>query len=179
MNRVCRLFCCVALLLGLLGRETCFAQDDEDWSKSPEAYFLVSEERREWNTLDSRESRRDFIDRYWLKRDPTSGTARNEFRELVAGRIKTADERYRIETKAGSRTAQGLVFIVFGTPARVQKQRAPLSRGTAAVGSRRPGDPLRFRGRYRNSSDVALRPGKDPARSRGDRDAIPGDQHSR
>jgi GWxTD domain-containing protein len=102
---------------------------DEDWSKSPEAYFLTSEERREWAQLKSRESRADFIERYWLKRDPSAGTPANEFRDLVRARIKTADARYAIGKKTGSRASQGYVFIVFGTPARVQQShQAPLER---------------------------------------------------
>lgn len=97
------------------------AGDDEDWSKSPEAYFLTSEEKREWEERSSRESRQDFIERYWLKRDPSPSTPANEFRDLVRARIRTADARYRLEKKAGSRSGQGFVFIVFGTPARVQQ----------------------------------------------------------
>lgn len=98
--------------------------DDEDWAKSPEAYFLTAGEKREWQGLRSRENRREFIERYWLKRDPSPGSPANEFRDLVLNRIRTADGRYRIEKTPGSRTAQGFVFIVFGTPARVQQQRA-------------------------------------------------------
>jgi GWxTD domain-containing protein len=102
---------------------------DEDWSKSPEAYFLTSEEKREWAQLKSRESRVDFIDRYWLKRDPSPGTPANEFRNLVRERIKTADAKYAIGKKIGSRASQGYVFIVFGSPARVQQShQAPLER---------------------------------------------------
>lgn len=97
------------------------AADDEDWSKSPEAYFLTSEERGEWEDLRSRESRQAFIERYWLKRDPSPGTAGNEFRDLVRARIRTADARYPVGKKAGSRSSQGMVFIVFGTPSRVQQ----------------------------------------------------------
>ncbi|HEV8609572.1 MAG TPA: GWxTD domain-containing protein [Thermoanaerobaculia bacterium] len=100
------------------------AADDEDWAKSPEAYFLTSDEKREWQRLASRENRQEFIERYWLKRDPSPGTPANEFHDLVLNRIRTADGRYRIEKTSGSRTAQGFVFIVFGTPARVQEQRA-------------------------------------------------------
>jgi len=95
---------------------------DEDWSKAREAYFLTAEEKQEWQTLKSRESRADFIERYWLKRDPTPGTPANEFRDTVRARIKTADSRYgSIDGKPGSRASQGFVFIVFGTPARVQQ----------------------------------------------------------
>jgi GWxTD domain-containing protein len=112
--------------------------DDEDWSKSPEAYLLTSEERREWRELDSSASRERFKVRYWLKRDPTPRTPPNEVRDLVRNRIRTADARYRIEKTPGSRTAQGFVFVVFGTPARVQEQHA-VERGP----SRRtaPGEP--------------------------------------
>ena len=97
---------------------------DEDWGNSPEAYFLTVEEKQEWRGLQSRESRTGFIERYWLKRDPSVGTSANEFRDLVAGRIDTADARYRIEKTPGSRTKRGFVFIVFGTPARFQERRA-------------------------------------------------------
>ncbi len=102
---------------------------EEDWSKSPEAYFLTSEERQEWSRLRSRENRVDFIERYWLKRDPSPGTPANEFQDLVRARIKTADAKYAIGKKVGSRASQGYVFIVFGTPARVQQgHQAPLER---------------------------------------------------
>jgi GWxTD domain-containing protein len=101
------------------------AQDSEDWSASPEAYFLTGEERAEWKRLDSRDSRRDFIERYWLKRDPTQGTAKNEFRETILSRIKVSDSRFAIGKTPGSRTARGEVFIVLGTPARVQDENAP------------------------------------------------------
>jgi GWxTD domain-containing protein len=97
------------------------ADSDEDWANSPEAYFLTNEERGEWSALRSRESRQDFIERYWLKRDPSPATPANEFRDLVRARIRTADARYPLGEKAGSRSKQGFVFIVFGTPSRVQQ----------------------------------------------------------
>lgn len=111
----------LALFLSATSRATGLpaAEESEDWANSPEAYFLTSEERREWKEIQSRENRQAFIDRYWLKRDPTPGTGKNEFRELVLARIKTADARFPIAKTPGSRTKRGMVFIVFGTPARV------------------------------------------------------------
>src|ERR1700730_5595416 len=101
------------LLAGLLAFGSGLAAqappDDEDWASSPEAYFLTREERTEWEKLDSRTTREDFKNRYWLKRDPTPGTERNEFREVVLGRIRTADSRFKIQKVKGSRTARGLV----------------------------------------------------------------------
>jgi len=111
----------------LLGGIVLLAQagDPEDWASSPEAYFLTKEERAEWRKLDSRDARAEFKERYWLKRDPTPGSAKNEFKDMVLSRIKTADARFPIEKTPGSRTARGLVFIVLGSPARFQDELAP------------------------------------------------------
>jgi GWxTD domain-containing protein len=100
-------------------------RDSEDWADSPEAYFLTAEERAQWKVLDSRDSRGFFEQRYWLKRDPTPGTEKNEFKDLILGRIKTADQHFGIEKTPGSRTARGFVFVVFGSPARVRDTHAP------------------------------------------------------
>jgi GWxTD domain-containing protein len=124
----------VLLLLSLLaaaGRE-----DPEDWANSPQAYFLTAEERAEWKKLDSRDSRAAFQERYWLKRDPTPASEKNEFREMVLARIKTADARFGIEKTPGSRTARGLVFIVLGTPARVLDERTPPNQADSGPGRR-------------------------------------------
>ena len=113
----------VWLLLGLLaalGGGVWPDRRSEDWADTPEAYFLTSDEMAEWKTIDSREARQAFEERYWLKRDPTQGTGRNEFKEAVLARIKSADEQFRMEGTPGSRTARGFVFIIFGSPARVR-----------------------------------------------------------
>ena len=116
------------LAVALAGASVLRAQpvaNSEDWADSPEAYFLTNDERAEWKKLDSRDERHAFQERYWLKRDPTPGTERNEFREGVLGRIKTADQRWPIESTPGSRTNRGFLFIVFGSPARIHDEHAP------------------------------------------------------
>jgi GWxTD domain-containing protein len=99
--------------------------DAEDWANSPEAYFLTKAERADWKKLDSRESREGFKQAYWLKRDPTPGTPKNEFRESVMQRIQTADARWTIEGTQGSRSSRGMVFIVFGSPSGIGQASAP------------------------------------------------------
>jgi GWxTD domain-containing protein len=101
----------------------------KDWADSPDAYFLTSDEIQEWQALSTDDAKKAFVERYWLKRDPTTGTEKNEFRELVLGRIKTADDRFGIEKTPGSRTARGFVFIVFGSPARVRDEHAAPTTG--------------------------------------------------
>jgi len=130
----------IALPTALRGAPPESSDVSEDWSKSPEAYFLTSEEKQEWQGLKSRESRIDFIERYWLKRDPTPGTEKNEFRDVVLGRIKTAEKRFGIQKTPGSRTARGLVFIVLGSPARAVDSQSPRPE---APRSPQPGGPPR------------------------------------
>jgi GWxTD domain-containing protein len=108
-------FILVALLLAQTG-----ASVPEDWIDSPEAYFATSMERREWLALERPEDRARFIERYWLKRDPTPGTSRNEFREVILERIKKADQKFAVGSTPGSRTGQGRVFVIFGPPSRMR-----------------------------------------------------------
>jgi len=106
----------------------------EDWASSPEAYFLTAAERQEWKTLTTEEARTQFRTEYWQRRDPTPGTDRNEFQELVLSRIHAADARIAIGKTPGSRTARGRVFVVLGPPA-VQRQTAgPLKSAPEAMG---------------------------------------------
>lgn len=98
--------------------------ESESWIDSPEAYFVTNEERREWSEIENPQEREAFQKRYWLKRDPTPGTERNEVRELIRSRIEYADKTFPIRETPGSRTARGYVFIVFGSPARASQRYA-------------------------------------------------------
>jgi GWxTD domain-containing protein len=93
----------------------------EDWSRSPEAAFLTTEERRQWKDLRSDESREDFKKLYWSRRDPNPLTETNEFREIVQARIRSADAQFSVGKTPGSRTARGLVLIVLGRPSTQQQ----------------------------------------------------------
>jgi GWxTD domain-containing protein len=104
------------------------APPPEDWAKSPEAAFLTTEERRQWQELRSDESREEFKKVYWSRRDPDPATAANEFREMVQARIRSADAQFSVGKTPGSRTARGLVLIVLGRPS-IQQQFAGAIKG--------------------------------------------------
>jgi GWxTD domain-containing protein len=116
-----------ALLLSLTALPRVFAVELETWIDSPEASFLTGDERREWATLQDDAAREQFKARYWIRRDPTPGTAVNEFRDLVQKRIQIADATFGFEGTPGSKTARGGVFIVFGAPAHTKDERASAS----------------------------------------------------
>lgn len=93
----------------------------DDWATSAAAAFLTADERQAWRHLESDAAREAFQRKYWARRDPTPATARNEFKELVEARIRSADAQLQLGKTPGSRTARGLVLVVFGRPS-VQQQ---------------------------------------------------------
>lgn len=98
-----------------------FAQkNDADWINSAEAYFATAKERAEWFRVNDQAQREVFKQRYWLMRDPTPGTEKNEFRDAILDRIRKADQKFSIDRGlVGSLTSQGMLYVVFGPPARV------------------------------------------------------------
>ncbi|HJQ38583.1 MAG TPA: GWxTD domain-containing protein [Thermoanaerobaculia bacterium] len=107
------------------------------WNDTPDAYFLTEAEQQEWWSFKTDEERRQFIDRYWARRDPTPGTPVNEFQEAITKRIEAADERFRVGEVRGSMTDKGQVYIIFGAPSRMKDDRVtapsagdPFTRGS-------------------------------------------------
>lgn len=112
-----------------------------DWIESPEAYFATQIERTAWLHLASDAERARFVERYWLKRDPTPGTTKNEFRDVIEWRIRVADQKFPFEKKRGAATARGFVWVVFGSPARFRTETAPPPPPPPPPGSNRRTDP--------------------------------------
>lgn len=117
-------------LLAALINSPVLSRVAQDWSSSPEAYFLTPEETQQWKHLDSEDARQQFRETYWKRRDPTPQTDRNEFKETVLARIRSADAQFTTGKTPGSRSARGLVFVVLGPPS-IQQQIAGPIKGAA------------------------------------------------
>lgn len=88
---------------------------------APLIYLMTSDETGIYGSL-TLEGKRSFLRRFWSKRDPTSGTPRNEAQESFYARIGEANRRYREGGAAeipGWRTDRGRVFIKYGPPQEV------------------------------------------------------------
>jgi len=84
-----------------------------EWGRSPEFVLIANDnEQREWGKLTDDESRRDFISRFWQRRDPN-------FREEFERRVAFADATFGNEGTRGSITDRGRVFVLIGIPNRV------------------------------------------------------------
>jgi GWxTD domain-containing protein len=101
-----------------------------DFSKGPLQHLLTKDERKQWESIQTDEQAKVFIDLFWARRDPSPTTAHNEFREAVEARIKHADERFFEQKLVGSVTDRGKVFILLGSPTKMRRSATP---GTGTI----------------------------------------------
>ena len=90
----------------------------------PLIYLMTSDETGIYSTL-TLDGKRNFLRRFWAKRDPTAGTQRNEEQENFYSRIGEANRRYREGGAAeipGWRTDRGRIFIKYGAPQEVMQR---------------------------------------------------------
>ena len=90
----------------------------------PLVYLMTSDEMGIYSTL-TVQGKRDFLRRFWAKRDPTPGTAVNELQVDFYSRIKEANRRFREGGAAeipGWRTDRGRIFIKYGPPQEVMQR---------------------------------------------------------
>jgi GWxTD domain-containing protein len=135
------MFVLMWLVLACCGSGVAAAERSQDWSASAEAAFLTREELAAWKTLRSDDDRERFKVAYWQRRDPTPGTDRNEFKETILSRIRSADSRFAGGKKHGSETARGRVFVVLGAPSVERQTIGPLNRSPEMIAPGRMGLP--------------------------------------
>ena len=89
------------------------------WLQEDVAYILTPEEREAFLHLNSDEEREQFIEQFWLRRDPTPDSVENEFREEHYRRIAYANERFS-SGKPGWKTDRGRIYIAWGPPDEIE-----------------------------------------------------------
>jgi len=89
------------------------------WLNEDVRWIITPEEMSAFKQLSNDEERDQFIEQFWLRRDPTPDTAENEFKEEHYRRIAYANEHYAAG-KAGWRTDRGRIYVVFGAPDEIE-----------------------------------------------------------
>ena len=89
------------------------------WLNEDVAYIITDEERSAFKRLQTDEEREQFIEQFWLRRDPTPDTFENEFREEHYRRIAYANEHYASGIP-GWETDRGRIYITFGPPDEIE-----------------------------------------------------------
>jgi GWxTD domain-containing protein len=83
------------------------------WLNEDVGYIISDEERKAFSRLSTDEERQNFIEQFWLRRDPTPDTEENEFKEEHYRRIAYANEHYASGIP-GWKADRGRIYIMFG-----------------------------------------------------------------
>src|SRR5450755_991466 len=85
------------------------------WLNEDVAYIITDEERTAFKRLQTDEEREQFIEQFWLRRDPTPDTVENEFKEEHYRRIAYANENFASGIP-GWKADRGRIYITYGPP---------------------------------------------------------------
>jgi GWxTD domain-containing protein len=83
--------------------------------------IMSKQEREIFLLLPDKESRKEFIQDFWKKRDPDPQTEENEFREEFFQRIEYVNKRF-IEGIPGWKTDRGRIYIYLGPPDKIEQR---------------------------------------------------------
>jgi GWxTD domain-containing protein len=90
------------------------------WVQEDVAYIIDDRERAAFASLRTDEEREKFIEQFWQRRDPTPGTAANEYKEEHYRRIAYVIERFSSPTVAGWKSDRGRLYIMNGPPDEIE-----------------------------------------------------------
>ncbi len=105
-------------------REKSLRQETSDqflkkWLEQDVTYIITEEEKAAFKRLTTDDERYQFIEQFWLRRDPSPDTMENEFRDEHYRRIAYANERFA-SGKPGWKTDRGRIYITWGPPDQIE-----------------------------------------------------------
>ncbi|MSO21846.1 MAG: GWxTD domain-containing protein [Acidobacteria bacterium] len=105
-------------------REKSLRQETSDqflrkWLEQDVGYIITDEEKAAFKRLTTDDERYQFIEQFWLRRDPSPDTIENETRDEHYRRIAYANERFA-SGKPGWKTDRGRIYITWGPPDQIE-----------------------------------------------------------
>ncbi|MEK7404421.1 MAG: GWxTD domain-containing protein [Acidobacteriota bacterium] len=89
------------------------------WLNEDVSYIITDEERTAFKRLATDDEREQFIEQFWLRRDPSPDSQENEFKEEHYRRIAYANERFASGIP-GWKADRGRLYITFGPPDEIE-----------------------------------------------------------
>jgi GWxTD domain-containing protein len=89
------------------------------WLNEDVGYIITDEERQAFKRLATDDEKQQFIEQFWLRRDPTPDSSENEYKEEHYRRIAYTNERFASGIP-GWKTDRGRIYITFGPPAEIE-----------------------------------------------------------
>src|SRR5688572_31100303 len=89
------------------------------WLSEDVGYIITDEERTAFKRFMTDDEKQQFIEQFWLRRDPTPDSSENEYKEEHYRRIAYTNERFASGIP-GWKTDRGRIYITFGPPAEIE-----------------------------------------------------------
>lgn len=89
------------------------------WLNEDVGYIITDEERQAFKRLSTDDEKQQFIEQFWMRRDPTPDSQENEYKEEHYRRIAYANERFASGIP-GWKTDRGRIYITYGPPAEIE-----------------------------------------------------------
>src|SRR5882757_8476091 len=88
---------------------------DKEWIAEDVRWIITDQEMQAFKHLGNDEERDQFIENFWLRRNPNPDSPDNEYREEHYARIAYANEHFAAG-KPGWKTDRGHIYIAYGKP---------------------------------------------------------------
>jgi GWxTD domain-containing protein len=85
------------------------------WVDEDVRWIITDQEMQSFKSLSNDEERDQFIEQFWLRRNPNPDSPENEYREEHYARIAYSNEHFAAG-KPGWRTDRGHIYIAYGKP---------------------------------------------------------------
>lgn len=85
------------------------------WMNEEVIWIITEEERAAFGRLRTDDERQQFIEQFWIRRDPTPGTEENEYKEEHYRRVAWSNDRFSTGIP-GWKTDRGMIYVKFGAP---------------------------------------------------------------
>jgi GWxTD domain-containing protein len=89
------------------------------WLNEDVLYIITDEEKSAFRRLKTDDERQQFVEAFWLRRDPTPDTEENEYKEEHYRRIAYANDHYASGIP-GWKTDRGMIYIKYGPPDEIE-----------------------------------------------------------
>jgi GWxTD domain-containing protein len=89
------------------------------WLDEDVIYIISEDEKKVFKQLQTEEEKENFIEQFWLRRNPDPRNSQNEFKEEHYRRIAYANERYASGIP-GWKTDRGRIYVMYGQPAEIE-----------------------------------------------------------
>ncbi len=100
------------------------AMENEELDELFEAckYIASQSEKEQYGNCDSLQAKRDFMFKFWQRRDDDISTPENEYKNSFMKRVEYAKSRFTEFQKNGALTDRGRVYITYGEPDEIENR---------------------------------------------------------